>query len=178
MKAKLATTMTTPRPLEQVARARRQFLEALDASLVEARMRGRRPGVYLVSADRVPMLERELGPEERTALLARVPGRLARCAGEQAMVALLRADTFGLLVPHLRNGLEARETASRILGHIGHPLRPAVGIAVFPCDGRSPNELLCRAAWALAQARRAARPTYSFYLRAFATSAASSSPLL
>lgn len=177
MRTNLATTITT-HATEHGTSARRVFLEALEACLAEARLRGRRPGVYLVATSRTRVLERELGPEERSALLARVQGRLARCAGEEATVAPLRAETFGLLVPHLRNGLEARETASRILGTLGHPLRVCVGIAVFPGDGRAPSELLCRAAWALAQARRAARPTYRFYLRAFATSVASSAPLL
>ena len=165
-------------PCDLGAGARSRFLDTLDSRTREAKACGQRFGVYLVGLDRAPQLERDLRPDERPLLLTRAGERLERCADGDSTVALLRADTFGLLVPHLRNGLQAREAAVRILGALGHPMRASIGISVYPWDGRCASELLCCAAWALARARRHARATYCFYLRAFATSAASSSPLL
>lgn len=158
--------------------ARGRFLDALHSRTREAKACGQRFGVYLVGLDRAPQLERDLRPDERALLLARARERLELCAESDSTLAFLRADTFGLLVPHLRNGLQAREAAVRILGALGHPMRASIGISVYPWDGHCASELLCCAAWALARARRHARATYCFYLRALATSAASSSPLL
>lgn len=168
-----------PHGLEgELGRARREFLERVDGNLREARGCGQRLAVFLVGVDRRRGLHATLEGEAGPSLRTRASERLAGCVEEGAFAARLHEDTFGLVKPRLRNGLQARETAIRILGSLGSPYRTSIGIAVFPGDGLRASELLCCAAWALSHARRARRPTYCFYFRAFATSAASSSPLL
>ena len=165
-------------PLDECALGRRRFLAAIEAVVPEARAYGRRFGVYLITVGLARELDASITPEERQGLVARTHLRLAHCVEPDCTIAQLRPDTFGLLLPRIRNGLWARETAARILGTLGYPMRASIGIAVFPCDGRQASELLGCAAWALAVARRRGPATYRFYLRALATSAASSSPLL
>jgi GGDEF domain-containing protein len=161
-------------------RSERDFLEMVGACIAGAEAHGQRVALLLVGIDVSQPLRGWIEPEARPTLAERAAGRLVRCVEEEkgGAVAPLRADTFGVLLPRLRSGLQARDAANRILGALACPLRPSIGIAIYPCDGPDAPSLLRCAATALARARHGERPTYRFYLRAFATSAASSSPLL
>ena len=157
------------------------FPEMVDAYIAGAQVLGQRVALLLVGIDCAGPRSAWIDPDARPTLEARASLRLARCVEHEekaAAVVPLRARTFGVLLPHLRNGLQAREAANRILWALGTPFRPSIGIAIYPCDGRDAPALLRCAAAALASASRARRPTYRFYLRDFATSAASSPPLL
>ena len=155
------------------------FLEMVDAYIAGAEARGQRVALLLVGIGVPPPLRGWIEPDAHPTLPERAAKRLARCVEEEeegGAVAPLRTGTFGVLLPRLRSGLQAREAANRILGTLACPFRPNIGIAIYPCDGRDAPALLRRAATALALARRGERPTYRFYMRAFASS--SSSPPL
>jgi predicted signal transduction protein with EAL and GGDEF domain len=157
------------------------FFQSIDACIAGAQAGGQRVALLLVGIDVTQTLCGWIEPEARPALAERAARRLARCVEEEAKggaVAPLRADTFGVLLPRLRSGLQARDAANRILGTLACPFRPNIGIAIYPCDGPDAPALLRCAAAALARARHGHRPTYRFYLRGFATSAASPSALL
>lgn len=156
------------------------LLEMVDAYIAAAEVRGQRIALLLVGIGVPPALRGWIEPDAHPTLAERAARRLARCVEEEekgGAVAPLRAGTFGVLLPRLRSGLQAREAANRILGTLACPFRPNIGIAIYPCDGRDAPALLRCAATALAHARHGERPTYRFYLRAFAAGAASSSPL-
>jgi len=158
------------------ALARSRFLARLGGLIAESRESQHRLALFLVGVER-PRIDPGEVDSIGESVLARVGERLASCVSE-GNVARLQSETFGMLLPCLRSGLQAREVATRVVGTLGLPFRPRVGIAIFPCDGDTSTALLARASAALERARREDRPTYCFYLRAFATSAASSSPLL
>jgi two-component system CheB/CheR fusion protein len=157
--------------------ARCRFLARLGELIAESRESQHRLALFLVGVDRRRIEPGGDDPSSEGALLARAGERLASCVGE-ANTARLQPKTFGMLLPSLRSGLQAREVATRVVGTLGLPFRPRVGIAIFPSDGDDTVALLVRASTALERARREDRPTYCFYLPAFATSAASSPPLL
>jgi len=154
----------------------RPFLERVEASVRESQANGRRFAILLAGFDRPRGLGAWLEPGADARLRQRAGERLAQLVEVGGASGWLHADTFGLLLPRMRSGLHARETAYRVLGAFG-PLRTSVGIAIFPGDGRDACGVIGCAAAALSRARCENRPTYWFY-RAFATSAASSSPLL
>ena len=152
----------------------RPFLEHVEASVRESQANGRRFAVLLAGFDRPRGLGAWLEPGADASLRQRAGERLARLVEAGGASGWLHGDTFGLLLPRLHSGLRARETANRVLAAMG-PLRASVGIAIYPGDGRDAHGVIGCAAAALARARCEKRPTYRF---AFATSAASSSPLL
>jgi GGDEF domain-containing protein len=157
------------------------FPGMVDAYIAGAQARGQRMALLLVGIGVADRRRGWLEPDAQPTLAERAARRLSRCVEEEekaGAVVPLRADTFGVLLPRLRSGLQAREAANRILYTLACPFRASIGIAIYPYDGRDAPELLRCAAAALANARRGERPTYRFYLRALATSAASSSPLL
>jgi len=154
----------------------RPFLERVEASVRESQANGRRFAILLAGFDRPRILGAWLEPGADASLRQRAAERLARLVESGGASGWLRGDTFGLLLPRMHSGLHARETASRVLATLG-PLRASVGIAIYPGDGEDAGGVIGCAAAALARARCEKRPTYWFY-RAFATSAASSSPLL
>src|SRR5436190_1823100 len=92
-----------------------------------------------------------------------VPGISSTARAARGPAARLREDVFGVVLPRLRHGLQAREAAGRIIGALGFPLRARIGIALYPLDARTSTALLRCAAEALAHARRHDRPTYRFY---------------
>lgn len=155
----------------------RPFLERLEASVSESQATGRRFALLLAGFDRPRGLGAWLEPGADASLRQRAGERLARLVGAGGAMGWLHGDTFGLLLPRMHSGLQARETANRVLVALG-PLRASVGIAIYPGDGRDACGVIGCAEAALARARCEKRPTYCFYFGAFATSAASSSPLL
>jgi len=158
----------------------RGFVASIEASLAGAETRAHRTAVLLVGIDGPRRLQGWLEPAAIETLGHRAGCRISSCVQEEdgGTVVLLRADAFGVVLPRLRSGLQARAAANRILATLAGPFGPRIGIAIAPCDGRHALVLVRCAATALARARQGDRPTYRFYLRAFATSAASSSPLL
>lgn len=182
MNARLSTplyeeTFGTACGLDAQSRSRRGFLERLERSVADARCGGHRVGIFLVGIDRPSGVLGSLEPGAAGSLVERVAERLGRCTGDDERAARLRDDEFAILMPRLRNGSQAREAASRMLGMLRFPFQASVGIAMFPTDGAQAAALIGCAAAALAHARRAGRHSYSFYLPLFAaTSAASSSP--
>jgi predicted signal transduction protein with EAL and GGDEF domain len=162
-------------------RATREFLAKVDACIAGSEGAAQRAAILLVATGIPEPRQRWMGPDSQPPLLERALRRLSQCVQDEegeGTVLPLRADTFGVVLPKLRNGLQAREAAHRILGALACPFRTSIGIALYPADGCDAPTLLRRAAAALADARRGAGPTYCFYLRDLATSAASSSPLL
>lgn len=143
------------------------FLERVEASVRESQANGRRFAVLLAGFDRPRGLGAWLEPDADASLRQRAGERLARLVESGGASGWLQADTFGLLLPRMRSGLHARETAYRILGAFG-PLRASVGIAIYPGDGRDACAVIGCAAAALARARCEGRPTYCFYLSGLA----------
>ena len=159
------------------AAERRRFLERVGVTLEQARCGGYRVALFLVGIDRPGNDMGSLEPSAVVSLASRVGERLARSAGEGAESARLAHDRFALLMPRMRSGAQVREAAARMLGTMRYPFRASIGIALFPTDAVRPAALIACAAAALANARRAGRHSYSFYLPFLAaTSAASSSP--
>ena len=144
---------------------RRPFLELVEASIHESHASGRRLAVFLAALDRTCGLRGYLEPDAEASLRRRAAERLAGLVETGGAAGWMHADTFGLLLPRLQSGLQARGTASRILGAFG-PLRASVGIAVYPGDCGDALALVGCASKALARARCEGRPTYCFYLHA------------
>jgi len=125
------------------------FLERIQQEVERARRYPQQFAILLLSPDR-----EELSPDDCAALARLVRGNVRSID----LVARLRGMRFGLLLPH--TGREAGVLAERIIRTIAtrlaegdQSLTASIGIAAFPTNGRSSEDLLFFAEEALAAAR-------------------------
>jgi diguanylate cyclase (GGDEF)-like protein len=154
---RLATTARTD-PLTGLAN-RRAFEEALHDRL------GASPAdpfaVMMLDVDQLKRVNDQLGHSAGDAVLKRVASVLGDRLREQDIVTRWGGDEFVLLLPGM-DQVGATSMARRISGTLlernGHhgPISVSIGIAAFPSDGTTADELLAAADRSMYQAKRQA----------------------
>jgi diguanylate cyclase (GGDEF)-like protein/PAS domain S-box-containing protein len=151
---------------------RLMFAEHLDLALARAQRHGREVAVLYVDLDDFKHVNDTYGHEAGDQLLRQVARRLERATRATDLVARHGGDEFLVLAADLpvEGSPSAREIAHTIADHIAHALSvPAtidgttisaggsVGIAVYPEDASSRDELLRRADAAMYRSKELAR---------------------
>lgn len=157
----------------------------LDAAVNDARLRERGIAVMVVGLEQLMRLTKRMGKSARRAMLDIAAQRIEDClrskcgggragsdAGNSADLARLGSEEFLVVL----NGVERREAASQVadrirkafanpLAHEGQKftIEPAIGIALYPSDGDSSDDLLKRARVALDEAAIRSDQGYEFY---------------
>src|SRR5579875_2440218 len=146
----------------------RRAAEALAAA---AARRGK-AGFLLLDLDRFKEVNDTLGHAVGDRLLTIVAHRLTHSVRPGDVVARLGGDEFAVLLPAVRTAAAAREVASRLRAALAEPVRldaimldieASVGIAIYPDDAASFDQLMQRAdvAMYLAKERRSGIERYS-----------------
>jgi diguanylate cyclase (GGDEF)-like protein len=108
-------------------------------------------------------------------LLRQIAERLVACLRESDSVARLGGDEFTVILEGGKRVEDAGQVASKILRSIGTPftigsrelvVTTSIGIAVYPVDGDSAEELVKGSDTAMYQAKAAGRNTYQYFTRA------------
>lgn len=127
--------------------------------------------VFYLDLDGFKELNDGYGHDAGDGLLRIVAARLARAARAEDMVSRLGGDEFACLFSGLQSRNQLRQVAGKLFDAVSAPLkfgnvelsvRPSIGIAVFPTDGRTADALLKNADAAMYRAKRN-RCGYSFY---------------
>lgn len=141
--------------------------------------------ILFVDLDRFKRINDTLGHSMGDALLEAVATRLRQCtrsadhvaraknlACESTELARFGGDEFVLTLRDIGSTDAAASVASRIITAISEPLTfeghqfvvtPSIGIAMFPQDGQSSDDLLMNADAAMYKAKAAGRNNYRFY---------------
>jgi len=139
------------------------FSESLVETLARNRASGRHAAVLALDLDRFTSVNATIGYEGGARLLRETARRLEYALGPHGMVARIGSDEFVVLVDDLSPSEDVTQAAQRLLARLGRPLAigdaalvmtASVGIARFPRDGGSADELLRRAEAALRAAKR------------------------
>jgi diguanylate cyclase (GGDEF)-like protein len=139
---------------------------------LEGLHKGRGLSVLCLNLDRFKQINDTLGHLAGDTLLKAVGDRLAACVEPGDTVARLAADEFAVLQIAGEQPVAATALAARILAAIaepfeldGHPatVGVSIGIAVAPCDGNEPDQLLKNADLALDRAKAEGRGIYRFF---------------
>lgn len=152
---------------------RRQFDEALAAALSAPPGADRTHAVLLLDLNGFKAINDVYGHPMGDAVLKEVALRLQMVVRETGdHVARLGGDEFGIIATHLRGA----ESATGLALRITHSLEPAIviasnqyvigtgiGIALFPKDAGSPEELTRRADIALYRAKSSGRSDFRFF---------------
>ncbi|MGH9273607.1 MAG: putative bifunctional diguanylate cyclase/phosphodiesterase [Acidimicrobiales bacterium] len=158
------------------------LVDRLERSIAHARRTDRVVGVLFVDLDRFKEVNDTFGHAAGDTLLRAVAQRLQRCVRDEDTVARLSGDEFVVLLPHLGDADEVLVVADRMLLALGDPftvegerllIAGSVGIAVYPNDGASAEEILAGADAAMYTAKETAGSHWQVYSPGLATEALS-----
>ena len=173
------------------------FKTDLERSLAEAKRRSSRLAVMFIDLDNFKRINDTLGHNMGDELLRQAAMRLSGCIrGEDSLASLIRkgaangdggnrvarlgGDEFTVLLHDVGSSFNAAHVAQRIIDAFAVPfvldiykvrVSPSIGIAYYPLDGGSADELLRHADTAMYNAKQRGRNTFSFYTRAMSESA-------
>lgn len=149
------------------------FEERVSSALARAGRDGTRPALLFVDLDRFKRINDSLGHEHGDRLLQRIATRLMDAIRAGDEFARVGGDEFAVLL-HDVDHASALRLAERIRGLLGEPVdldgetvvvSASIGVSMFPEDGRTYDELLRRADFAMYDAKAHGRDACRPYLR-------------
>ena len=142
---------------------RLQFQLRLEHGVAYARRHASLLAVLFVDIDHFKDINDKLGHDAGDQVLVQFAQRLRQCVREVDTVARQGGDEFILLLTELRSGQDAQQVADKIVAAIGAPftingaplqVAASVGVAVYPDDDRSIDELIEKADLAMYAAKQ------------------------
>ena len=151
---------------------RQLFKDRLAHELARAERTGERLAVLYVDLDNFKRINDTLGHDAGDGLLEVVARRFGGCLKRTDTIARLGGDEFVAILAPLDAAEAAGRTADRMLTALAKPLqiagrdyhvRASVGIALYPDDGRSIEELLKNADTAMYRAKEDGRGRATYF---------------
>ena len=148
------------------------FLGELARELARAERQGARLALLFIDLDGFSHVNDSLGHATGDALLVRAADRLRSCVRKADLVARLGGDEFTVVLPALRDTADAATVARHVIETLSQPydighgeafVSASIGIAVFPTDGMTAQELLQHADMAMYRAKGAGRGQHAFF---------------
>ncbi|MDE2092425.1 MAG: EAL domain-containing protein [Burkholderiales bacterium] len=160
------------------------FLEHLEKQMLHGPRSDTRLALLFIDLDHFKRVNDSLGHLVGDALLRTVAARITASLRATDVVSRFGGDEFVVLLSGLAAGAQhrhdAEEVAQKLLDGIGAPVAaegrplsvtPSVGIALYPDDGGTPEELVKHADSAMYLAKARGRANYQFFDRGVANSA-------
>lgn len=150
------------------------FHDRLSSALVRARRDGGLVTVMFLDIDGFKDINDRFGHAIGDEVLRQIAARLVGCLRESDTVARLGGDEFTVILEGGKRVEDAGHVATKILKTVGTPYRigdreliitTSIGIAMYPLDGDSYEELIKGADTAMYQSKAAGRNTYQFFTR-------------
>jgi len=165
---------------------RQSFSQSLSETIVSARIDNRNFAILFIDLDRFKRINDTLGHSIGDKLLIDVASRLEDCTrskdycaqldpapeGGDVEVARFGGDEFILKLDDMDSESSVSRIAERIISALAPPficeghqfvITPSIGIAMFPQDGKTGEELIMNADSAMYRAKSAGRNDYKFY---------------
>ena len=148
------------------------LFDRLSHAINQARRYGHTIAVMFIDLDRFKFINDTLGHEAGDYLLKTAAGRIRESIRDSDTVARLGGDEFIAIITNLDEPLAAANVAAKIVDSLSQQVRigdnsvavsPSIGIATFPADGDSGDELIKLADAAMYQAKKAGGGHYQFY---------------
>ena len=133
---------------------------------------GGRVALMFIDLDRFKWVNDTLGHAAGDELLREVASRLQGCLRKSDTVARIGGDEFTAILPDMERGPFAERVASGVLAQLAAPfmlngqeaeISGSIGIAIFPDDASSLDELLRNADTAMYRVKSAGRNGYRFF---------------
>ena len=157
---------------------RAAFTEQLEQHLLLGRRNGAHHAVLFIDLDHFKRVNDSLGHLVGDTLLRSVASRITASLRATDLVSRFGGDEFMVLLSGLADGgqhrFDAEEVAQKLLASVGAPIdadgrplsvTPSIGIALYPEDGATPEELIKHADSAMYLAKARGRANYQFFDR-------------
>lgn len=159
---------------------RTAFIERVEALLAPALAERRTLALLFIDLDHFKRVNDSLGHLAGDALLQTVARRITGSLRAGDLVSRFGGDEFLVLLQGDTPPQAVEDVAAKLLAAIGEPVQlegasisvtPSVGVALFPRDGATPDELIKHADTAMYRAKARGRATCCFFQPAMAASA-------
>ena len=148
------------------------FSDRLESAVARARRDGSVVALMFLDLDGFKEVNDRLGHAVGDALLRQAAERIVSCVRESDTVARLGGDEFTVILEGGHRVEDAGQVATKILRVLATPysvggeeivITSSMGIAAYPLDGETTEDLLKGADIAMYSAKDAGRNTYEFY---------------
>ncbi|MGV7210862.1 putative bifunctional diguanylate cyclase/phosphodiesterase [Oxalobacteraceae bacterium A2-2] len=148
------------------------FKDRLGLAVIQAKRKLTELAVMFVDLDRFKLVNDTLGHVKGDELLQQVALRLKDCLRRGDTLARQGGDEFTIVLPELRDRADAMAIADKFLECLHKPfdlggnevhISASIGIAVYPGDGETIDELLRHADIAMYQVKAQGKNGHSFY---------------
>jgi diguanylate cyclase (GGDEF)-like protein len=149
------------------------FYEIATKELALARRSRKLYALFFMDLDKFKLINDTLGHAVGDLLLQAVAARLRAVLREYDLLARIGGDEFVILVSELGSEKQVAEIAAKLVAAIcapypnlaGHEVHtaPSIGIALYPRDGQSIDDLMTNADSAMYSAKAAGSGSYRFY---------------
>ena len=148
------------------------FKDRLGLAVIQAKRNQSGLAVMFIDLDRFKMVNDTLGHVKGDELLQQVATRLKNCLRRGDTLARLGGDEFTVVLPELHDKNDAEIIADKFLETFRKPfvlednefhISASIGIAVYPEDGESIDELLRHADMAMYHVKAQGKNGHSFY---------------
>ncbi|MBN3561398.1 EAL domain-containing protein [Aliamphritea spongicola] len=146
--------------------------DRLQDAMARAKRQETRIALMMLDLDHFKTVNDNLGHNAGDLLLKEVSRRLTGCIREGDTVARLGGDEFTLILPELKEAMEAELIAEKIIKACSEPVfirghevavSASIGITVFPDDGEDQEMLLKNADTAMYKCKEDGRNHFHFY---------------
>lgn len=150
------------------------FQDRLGQALLQSRRNGTELAAMFIDLDRFKHVNDTLGHDQGDALLLQVTARLKSCLRKGDTLARQGGDEFTVVLPDLHVRDDARLVADKFLESLNRPfdlggnevhISASIGIAVYPHDGDTIDELMRRADVAMYYIKGQGKNGQAFYNR-------------
>ena len=148
------------------------FKDRLGLAMIHSKRNETELAVMFVDLDRFKLVNDTLGHIKGDELLQQVAGRLKESLRRGDTLARLGGDEFTIFLPEMLNREDVQTVAEKFLERLqqaffldGHEvyISASIGIAVYPTDGETIDDLLRHADIAMYQVKADGKNGYSFY---------------
>ena len=154
------------------------FKDRLELAITQAQRRSGTLAVMFIDIDRFKLVNDTFGHAEGDALLRAIASRLSSTLRRGDTLARLGGDEFSVLLPDIKLTQDAELIGTKILAALEAPIAlshgdyrvtASIGIALFPRDGSTAEELTRNADVAMYQVKRAGKNAFRFFEPSFNT---------